>query len=230
MRMSSFRLVTVQDFCISSMDKTRRLTPGPRKPDGRSPAALVVATGIANFDHGGYAIGTASSRVPCGVPATWRRSGADRASRPRAGRSVRVRTRPLRRWVRHREWPGRPARCRCVPGRQCRRSPPVRSWRAAKPRSVRAARRPRQRAAGSPAIGASVIPRRRLVVVGLPDRHRKPGGDRRVAGGRGLGLEPAGPRAGARSPAPRGPRIRPQPGSYTTGPARTQLNNPADGR
>ena len=127
-------------------------------------------------------------------PATWRRSGADRASRPRAGRSVRVRTRPPRRQVRHRGWPGRPVRCRCVPGRRCRRSPPVRLWRAARPRSARVARRPRQRVAGSPAIGASVLPRRRQVVAGQADRHRRPGGDLRVAGGQEPGLVPAAPR------------------------------------
>jgi hypothetical protein len=110
-------------------------------------------------------------------------------------------------------------RCRCVPGRRCKRSPPVRSWRAARPRSVRAARRPRQRAAGNPAIGASVNPRRRQVVARQADRHRRPGGDRRAAGGGEPGLVPVAPTAGARSLAPRGPRIRPQPGSYIAGPA-----------
>lgn len=144
-------------------------------------------------------------------PATWRRSGADRASRLRAGRSVRVRTRLPRRQVRQRGWPGRPVRCRCVPGRRCRRSPPVRSWRAARLRSARVAHRPRQRVAGSPAIGASVLPRRRQVVAGQADRHRRPGGDLRVAGGQEPGLVPAAPTAGARSLAPQGPRIRPQP-------------------
>jgi hypothetical protein len=143
-------------------------------------------------------------------PASWRRSGAGRESRPRAGRSVRARRRPPRRWVSHRGWRGRPVRCRCVPGRQCRRSPPARSWRAARPRSALVARRPRLRVVGSPAIGANVIPRGRQAVAGRADKHRKPGRDRRGAGGRGLGLVPAGRRAGARSPAPRDPRIRPQ--------------------
>jgi hypothetical protein len=84
------------------------------------------------------------------------------------------------------------------------------AWCAARPRSALVAPRPRLPVAGSPAIGANVIPRGRQAVAGRADKHRNPGTDRRGVGDRGLGLVPAGRRAGARSPALRGPRIRPQ--------------------
>ena len=152
--------------------------------------------------------GLMASLAPFTAPsATGLHSDADRVSRPRAGRSARARTRRPRCWGRRRGRPGKPARCPCVRGRPLRRSRPVRPGRAARPRSACAACRPRRQAAGSPATGASAIPRERRAAAARADRHRRPERDRPATGGSGPGPAPACLRAGARCRAPRGSRF-----------------------
>ena len=125
-----------------------------RRDHGRAGRALVRLAGAAVCAHAPMVVLRGSPARAAGVSArraSGRHSGADPASRPRAGRSARARTRRPRCSGRHRGWPGRPGRCRCVHGRPRRRSRPVRPRRAARPRSAWGAPRPRRQAAGSPA-------------------------------------------------------------------------------